>query len=400
MKSSTLVSGSEQELAEALAALRTRGRESEEAVPGPEVVVTGSARPDPAPLLDSFPGAVGSEDPDPIVLTTARLSEVIEFRPRDLTIEVGAGMRMRELLRLLEERGLWLPVSGEGLERSVGGWVAAASPSMWDSAFGPVRRQLLGCRMLTTAGETLNWGRHVMKNVAGYDLPRLLAGSRGRLGVLTRVTLRLWPGPENTSVLSFPGESGWDQGDFSGADARVIHVSRDGELREIAVFAGREESVRRRRAALHGFLGSDGLHASEPVETGIVVPPPRTPGSTVYRLTPGRRYLASTLRSLVDTTDRGRPAIRAWPRSGSMLARFDTAIARERLQSALDRLEFRSPGGDPMAAGTGLPVGLERGGPADLEWAQERRQPSAVAIESRIEKVFGAWPRSWLADHI
>jgi hypothetical protein len=83
-----------------------------------------------------------------------------------------------------------------------------------------------------------------------------------------------------------------------------------------------------------------------------------------------------------------------------MLARFDTASARERMQSALDRLEFRWPDGDPMAAGTGLPVGLERGGPADLEWAQERRKPSAVAIESRIEKVFGAWPRSWLADHI
>ena len=399
MKPSAIVSGSEQELAEALADLRTHRDGGEEGA-GLEVIVTGSDRPDPGTLLHSLPGEGESAGRDPVVLTTAALSEVTEFRPRDLTIEVGAGMRMRDLLRLLRERRLWLPVSRDGLERSVGGWVAAASPSIWDAAFGPVRRQLLGGRMLTTAGETLNWGRHVMKNVAGYDIPRLLAGSRGRLGVLTRVTLRLWPLPEAVSVLSFPVQGEWNVSEATGADARAWHVSQDEEGREIAAFVGSEASVRRRTADLLGRHGSEGLHVGESVETGLGALPPRTLGSVVYRLTPGRRYLASTVRSLTGDIDGGRPTLCAWPTSGAMLVRFDSGSGIERLQSLQDLCEIPSPGSDSMAGGGGIPVGVERGGPADHMWAQERRQPSTLAIERRIERVFEAWPRSWRADYI
>jgi FAD/FMN-containing dehydrogenase len=254
--------------------------------------------------------------------------------------------------------------------------------------------------MLTTAGATLEWGRHVMKNVAGYDLPRLLTGSRGRLGVLTRVTLRLWPRPECVSVVTLRNESGWDSVYASSADALVWHVSRDGARREIAVCAGSHESVHRRRAELLGRLGRDDSRTEEPIETELEEPPPRAPGSVVYRLTPGRRYLASALHSLSSATDGDRPTILAWPRSGTMLARFDSASARNRLQSAVDRLDVSLPGGGPTIGGGGLPVGIERGGPADHAWAQRRQRPSAVAIESRIAEVFGAWPRSWLADHI
>jgi FAD/FMN-containing dehydrogenase len=390
-----VVPGTERELAEVLTDLRPALR---------RVVVTGSARPDPS-LRDRYlPGADETGGREPLLVSTSRLSEVVEFRPRDLTIEVGAGMRMRELLRLVEERDLWLPVSGEGLERSVGGWVAAASPSMWDSAFGPVRRQLLGCRMLTTAGETLNWGRHVMKNVAGYDVPRLLAGSRGRLGILTRVTLRLWPGPAATSLLARPLDTGETAADASGADARTVQVTRDRGRWEILAFTGSESSVRRRtgefleRARRAGDAGE--LRVDDPAGTEHSGAPARKPGSVVYRLTPGRRYLASCVSALTDEPDEGPTTVQAWPSSGSMLAWYDPGPDLERMAALLEEFQ-RSTGICKARSGGAVPaIGVDRGGPAEHAWVEARREPSAVAIEQRIEKVFGAWPRSWLADYL
>jgi hypothetical protein len=390
-----VVPGSERELAEVLTDLHATL---------PDIVVTGSARPDLAPHLPAATATSRSPYLDPLLLSTARLSDVVEFRPRDLTIEVGAGMRMRELLRLVEERGLWLPVSGEGLERSVGGWVAAASPSMWDSAFGPVRRQLLGCRMLTTTGETLHWGRHVMKNVAGYDIPRLLAGSRGRLGVLTRVILRLWPKPADVSVLAYPLAAGEIAPDATGADARTVHLSRNRMRWEILAFAGSESSVRRRSGQLLERLRR--LDAAGNVRVGdsaiaeFLAAPARKPGSVVYRLTPGRRYLASCMGALTEGPGAAPATVEAWPSAGTMLARFDSGPAHERMKELAGEPERSSGPHGARARGVAPPMGVDRGGPAEHAWAQARREPATVAIERRIEQVFGAWPRSWLADYL
>ncbi|MEJ2548667.1 MAG: FAD-binding oxidoreductase [Gemmatimonadota bacterium] len=391
-----VVPGTERDLAEVLTDLRP-------ALPG--VVVTGSARPHAALRDLGLPGADETGGREPLLVSTSRLSEVVEFRPRDLTVEVGAGMRMRELLRLVEERNLWLPVSGEGLERSVGGWVAAASPSMWDSAFGPVRRQLLGCRMLTPAGKTLNWGRHVMKNVAGYDIPRLLAGSRGRLGILTRVTLRLWPRPAATSLLVRPSDTAGRVADASsGADARTVQVTRDRGRWEILAFTGGESSVRRRagefleRARRTGEAGE--LRIDDPAVIERLGAPARKPGSVVYRLTPGRRYLASCVSALTDEPDAGPTTVQAWPSSGAILAWYDPGQDLERMKALLEEFE-RSTGSCGAKSGGSVPaIGVDRGGPVEHAWAEARREPSTIAIEQRIEKVFGAWPRSWLADYL
>jgi hypothetical protein len=400
MTPSPIVPESERELAEALAELRASGSDEAGIAPGPEVVITGSARPDPAPHLTSLSEQGETEGGDRILLSTARLSGEVEFRPRDLTVEVGAGMRMKELLRLVGANGLWLPVAGDGQERSVGGWIAAASPSIWDSEFGPVRRQLLGCRMLTTAGETLNWGRHVMKNVAGYDIPRLLAGSRGRLGVFTRVTLRLWPKPECVSVVALSGEPGWDSAEATGSDLRSWHVSQDGSRREIVAFAGSEDSVRRRRAELVGRIGTEALRTGEQVADGFSAPTGRTPGSSVYRVTPGRRYLATAVSSLTSGSASVPATVEAWPVSGSMLVRFESGSGLDRVKDLLRRPEFAERDEGPRAVGAVPAIGIERGGPVEHAWVRTRRNPSAGAIERRIEDVFGAWTRSWLADFL
>jgi FAD/FMN-containing dehydrogenase len=338
-------------------------------------LVTGSAAPDPIAALADFsvaqgePTGVGSG-----VISTSRLADVVSFRPRDLTIEVGAGMRMRELVRFVEARSLWLPVSGAGLERSVGGWIAAASPGAWDASFGPVRRQLLGCRMLTPSGESLTWGRAVMKNVAGFDIPRLMAGSRGRLGVMTTVTLRLWPRPESISVHEIAGGDPGDRLEWTEAEAVTWHWSSDLGDRQAVVFAGGAESVRRRRAAL-------GERADTAARESVSDCPSRAPRSVVYRLTPGRRYLPTAFAALTRDLNPGLAAIEAWPATGSMLVRFDSG---------------QEPG-TPEPSST---AAVERGGPEAHARVAALRDPAALSIESEIERVFGAWPRSWLADYL
>lgn len=316
------------------------------------------------------------------VISTARLSEVISFRPRDLTVEVGTGMRIRELVKLVEEHNLWLPVSGPGLHRSVGGWVSAASPSAWDASVGPVRRQLLGCRMVTPAGGALTWGRAVMKNVAGYDMPRLIAGSRGRLGILTTVTIRLWPRPSQISAYEM--EDGTDDDlEWTGADAIAWHWSRGRGAWRTVAFAGGTESVRRRRAQISGRANvADRVSVSEW--------PVRTPESVVYRLTPGRRYLATAFRDLTRSAAPNLAAIEAWPASGAMLVEYDSG--------QLHGIPERTP--DPDRPDPAMAVGIERGGPQVHDRAAALRDMGAVAIEQRIERALGAWPRSWLADYV
>jgi len=243
-----------------------------------------------------------------------------------------------------------------------------------------------------------------MKNVAGYDIPRLLAGSRGRLGILTRVTLRLWPRPAATSVLACPLDTAGTAADASGADARTVQVTRDRGRWEILAFTGSESSVRRRagafleRARRTGDAGE--LRADDPAGTERLGAPARKPGSVVYRVTPGRRYLASCVSALTDEPDEGPTTVQAWPSSGSMLAWYDPGPDLERMTAFLEEFE-RSAGIREARSGGAVPViGVDRGGPTEHAWAEARREPSTVAIEQRIEKVFGAWPRSWLADYL
>ena len=338
-------------------------------------VVTGSAAPEPAAVRAGFGGSCPDlEGAGSVVISTSRLADVVSFRPRDLTIEVGAGTRMKDLVQFVQEQNLWLPASGPGLERSVGGWISASSPDAWDACFGPVRRQLLGCRMATPSGQLLSWGRAVMKNVAGYDMPRLMAGSRGRLGIMTTITLRLWPRPPVISAHEIAGSEPGDLLEWTGADAVAWQWSRQSRERQTVVFAGGAESVHRRRNALGDRAGSN-AH-------GVVsVWPPRTAESVVYRLTPGRRYLPATFAALTRTAEPSLAAIEAWPATGTMLVQFDAGQ-----QPDLPRPE--------------MITAVERGGPGTHERVTALRDPAISSIERKIERVFGAWPRSWLADYL
>jgi hypothetical protein len=337
-----------------------------------------------------------------LLVSTARMDEVISFRPRDLTIEVGAGMRVERLRRFVEDQGLWIPTAGIGTSRSVGGWIAGASPGMWDASHGPVRRQLLGCRVISPDGTDLTWGRAVMKNVAGYDVPRLMAGSRGRLGIMTRVTMRLWPRPEVISTWEIRGEEQPFVLGASEADTVVWSWTGKEGASVSAVFLGSTKSVQRRERAFATRVRASGaqilkMDAGREPSGGRGG---RQPGSVVYRLTPGRGYLPRAFIDLVEQDHPGVAAIEAIPDSGSLLLFMDTDRshpdpARE-LQSHFTQTDSPEVGFAVRRA----EIGIERGGSAEHEAVNNLRAPGMRAIESRIERALGAWPRSWQADYL
>lgn len=139
-------------------------------------------------------GSSGS--PPDIVLSASRMKGVVEYEPADLTITVGAGMTLTALERAVVQHRQWLPLDPPGHQRSLG---AVASTGVWGplgASWGGPRDLMLGLRAVTGDGRAFHAGGKVVKNVAGFDLVKLLIGSRGALAFITEVTTRLLPQPE------------------------------------------------------------------------------------------------------------------------------------------------------------------------------------------------------------
>lgn len=139
-----------------------------------------------------------------VVLSTARMRGVSEYEPADLVAMVGAGTPLGELSAHLAGNRQWLPLDPPGHERATLGAVAAmASAGPLREGHGAPRDHVLGLRLVTGDGRILDLGGRVVKNVAGYDLVRLAIGSRGTLGLVTRlhVRLRALPARDETVVV-------------------------------------------------------------------------------------------------------------------------------------------------------------------------------------------------------
>ncbi len=132
-------------------------------------------------------------------------SGVVNYVPGDLTVTVGAGTTLGEIERITGEHDQWLPLDPFGSDDgSIGATIATASAGPLATSFGSPRDLLLGLEFVNGRGEIVRAGGKVVKNVAGFDLSRLLTGSWGTLGVITEVTLRLYarPNVDRTFVVS------------------------------------------------------------------------------------------------------------------------------------------------------------------------------------------------------
>lgn len=132
-----------------------------------------------------------------IVLGLGRLDRFVEHEPGDLTATVQSGMTFARLQTALRERGQWLSLDPPDPDRAtVGGVVAANASGPRRHLYGTARDQLIGVTVVTADGALVHGGGKVVKNVAGYDLPKLFVGSYGTLGVIVELTVRLRPVPE------------------------------------------------------------------------------------------------------------------------------------------------------------------------------------------------------------
>lgn len=128
---------------------------------------------------------------------------VLHYDPAELVVTARAGTRLAELERLLHAHGQRLAFEPPafGAQATVGGTVAAGLAGPARVARGPLRDFVLGVRLLTGDGRVLRFGGEVMKNVAGYDVSRLMAGSLGVLGVILDVSLKVLPVASGSRTL-------------------------------------------------------------------------------------------------------------------------------------------------------------------------------------------------------
>ena len=129
------------------------------------------------------------------VLDTRALCGIVSYEPTELVVTVRAGTPLAELEAALLEKNQCLPFEpphfGAGGHATVGGMVAAGLSGPARASAGAVKDYVLGARFMNGRGEHLTFGGQVMKNVAGYDVSRLLAGSWGTLAVITEVSLKV-----------------------------------------------------------------------------------------------------------------------------------------------------------------------------------------------------------------
>ncbi len=139
------------------------------------------------------------------ILDTAPLNGVVSYEPSELVVTALAGTPLAELEALLAAQGQCLPFEPPHFSPSstVGGMVAAGLSGPARASVGAVRDYVLGVKLINGKGEHLTFGGQVMKNVAGYDVSRLMVGAMGTLGLLTEVSLKVLPVAPAEATLKF-----------------------------------------------------------------------------------------------------------------------------------------------------------------------------------------------------
>jgi glycolate oxidase FAD binding subunit len=141
-----------------------------------------------------------------IVVSMGDLNRVIEHATGDLVITVEAGMTLADLQAFLAPSRQFLPIDPSYVQRAtIGGLLATADAGPWRQRYGGVRDLILGCSLVRHDGAIAKAGGRVVKNVAGYDMMKLFTGSYGTLGIISQVSLRLFPMTEDSKTLLVTG---------------------------------------------------------------------------------------------------------------------------------------------------------------------------------------------------
>ena len=143
--------------------------------------------------------------PGGLVLGLRRLSRLLEHEPGDLTASAEAGMTVEAFQTALRGRGQWVSLDpADARLATLGGVLAANASGPRRHLYGTARDLLIGVTVVTADGAIVRGGGKVVKNVAGYDLPKLFVGSYGTLGVIVEATVKLRPLPEHERLVCVP----------------------------------------------------------------------------------------------------------------------------------------------------------------------------------------------------
>ena len=141
----------------------------------------------------------------PELLDMCSVRGIVNYQPTELVVTARAGTPLQEVIETLaaSNQVLAFEPPAFGAQATIGGCVAAGLAGPGRYAGGPIKDYVLGAHLLTAEGKVLKFGGEVMKNVAGYDVSRLLVGSLGMFGALTQVSIKVAPKPQETCTVEF-----------------------------------------------------------------------------------------------------------------------------------------------------------------------------------------------------
>ena len=250
-----------------------------------------------------------------LIVSTARMNEIIEYVPGDQVVRVQAGMRLQDLQERLAESDQMLAIDPPEKGATIGGIVAANSSGPRRYRYGTIRDLIIGITVVLHDGTVAKAGSKVVKNVAGYDLSKLFTGSLGTLGIIATANFRLHPIPEASRTVAVEVESPEAAAGAAQAvmqsqvepTAVELHYGEDTRLLTVlleSIPAGVEAKVETASFLLNPFGEVRTLSEEETDHLGPLTPPAVADDEAVIKLSAPPADLADVLGSVLGAAER------------------------------------------------------------------------------------------------